>query len=108
VKRSDGAGLVSDLILVDREGALGDPDAAARGKALDNHERWLEAARALGCRGIRINAESRGTPDEQRALVIDGGYRGRFLEIEYEGEQLGEVEGTRATKRLLERTLAAL
>src|SRR5262245_34844851 len=71
-KRSDGAGLVNDLILVDREGGIGDPDAAARTKAIENHERWVEAAKALGCRGIRINAVSSGTPDEQRALVIEG------------------------------------
>ena len=41
-------------------------------------------------------------------IVVDGGYKGRFLEIEYEGDGLSEVEGTRATKTLLERTLAAL
>jgi L-ribulose-5-phosphate 3-epimerase len=71
-KRSDGAGLVNDLILIDAEGAIGDPDAAARAKALDNHQRWAEAAQALGCRGIRLNAVSEGTPDEQRKLVIEG------------------------------------
>jgi sugar phosphate isomerase/epimerase len=210
-KRSDGVGLVNDLILVDGEGAIGDPDAAGRAQALDNHKRWVEAAKALGCRGIRINAISSGTPNEQRKLVVegtraltefadsqgleillenhgdlssdaawlasvvrgvehprcgsladfgnwnlgggkwydryqgvaelvpmakgisvkghafdadgnetetdfsrmmkivvDGGYRGRFLEIEYEGDGLGETEGTSATKLLLERTLAAL
>jgi sugar phosphate isomerase/epimerase len=210
-KRSDGAGLVNDLILIDAEGAIGDPDAALRAQAIDNHKRWVEAATALGCRGIRINAVSAGTPDEQRKLVIegtraltefadeqgieilienhgglssdavwldsvvrgvahprcgsladfgnwslgdgrwydryrgvaelvptakgisvkahsfdadgnekttdfarmmkiviDGGYRGRFLEIEYEGAELSETDGTRAAKALLDRTLAAL
>jgi sugar phosphate isomerase/epimerase len=210
-KRSDGAGLVNDLILIDGAGAIGDPDAAARSTALDHHKRWVEAAKALGCRGIRINAISKGTPDEQRQrviegtralvefadqqgleillenhgglssdakwldsvvrgvaharcgsladfgnwnlgggkwydryqgvaelvptakgisvkahgfdangndtktdfakmmkIVVDGGYRGRFLEIEYEGDGLSETEGTRAAKVLLERTLAAL
>lgn len=210
-KHSDDAGLVNDLILIDGEGAIGDPGAAARTKAIDNHTRWVEAAKALGCRGIRINALSKGTPDEQRQrviegaralaefadtqgleilienhgglssdaawldsvvrgvahprcgsladfgnwslgdgkwydryrgvaelvptakgisvkahdfdasgndtktdfarmmkIVVDGGYRGRFLEIEYEGEELGETEGTRAAKLLLERTLTAL
>ena len=71
-KRSEGAGLVNDLILVDAEGAIGAPDPAARVQALDNHKRWVEAAKALGCRGIRINAESNGTPAEQRALIIEG------------------------------------
>jgi len=210
-KRSDDAGLVNDLILVDGAGAIGDPDASARTQAIDNHKRWVEAAKALGCRGIRINALSKGTPDEQRQrviegarllteladtqgleilienhgglssdavwldsvvrgvahqrcgsladfgnwrldngkwydryrgvaelvptakgisvkahsfdaagndtetdfarmmkIVVDGGYRGRFLEIEYEGTELGETEGTRAAKVLLDRTLAAL
>ena len=41
-------------------------------------------------------------------IVVDGGYRGRFLEIEYEGDELGEAEGARAARLLLERTLAAL
>ncbi len=38
-------------------------------------------------------------------IVKAAGYRG-FVGIEYEGEQLGEVEGIRKTKELLERVFA--
>jgi hypothetical protein len=36
------------------------------------------------------------------AIVLDAGYRG-YLGIEYEGSKIGEQEGVRATKKLLER-----
>ena len=70
--RCDGLGVRSVLIMCDGEGALGDPDAAARTQAVENHYRWVEAARFLGCHAIRVNAQSQGTPDEQRDLAADG------------------------------------
>jgi len=71
-KRCDDNGVKSLLIMCDGEGALGDPDTAARTKAVENHYRWIEAAKFLGCHSIRVNAQSKGTPDEQRNLVADG------------------------------------
>ena len=35
-------------------------------------------------------------------IVIDAGYHG-YVGIEFEGGKLGEVEGVRATQKLLER-----
>ena len=35
-------------------------------------------------------------------IVVDSGYHG-YVGIEYEGNRLSEVEGVRATQRLLER-----
>ena len=58
--------------MCDGEGALGDPDLAARIQAVENHYRWVEAARFLGCHSIRVNAQSQGTPEEQRDLAADG------------------------------------
>lgn len=58
--------------MCDGEGALGDPDEAARLQAVENHHRWIEAARFLGCHSIRVNARSTGTPDEQRELAAAG------------------------------------
>ena len=58
--------------MCDGEGAIGDPDAAARTRTVENHYKWVEAARFLGCHSIRVNARSQGTPDEQRALAADG------------------------------------
>lgn len=68
----DDLAVRSLLIMVDGEGALGDPDDKARATAVANHQKWLEAAKALGCHSIRVNAESRGEPGEQERLAADG------------------------------------
>jgi L-ribulose-5-phosphate 3-epimerase len=71
-RRAADAGVVQHLIMVDGEGALGDPDATRRARAVDNHRQWLDAARTLGCTTIRVNAQSDGTPEEQERLAADG------------------------------------
>ena len=65
-------GVTSVLIMCDGEGALGDPDEKKRRQAVDNHQRWLEAAKFLGCHSIRVNAQSSGTWDEQLERAADG------------------------------------
>ncbi|MFM9995929.1 MAG: sugar phosphate isomerase/epimerase family protein [Phycisphaerales bacterium] len=60
------------LIMCDGEGRLGDPEEAARLKAVENHRKWVEAARTLGCHSIRVNAASEGAYDEQMKLAADG------------------------------------
>lgn len=74
-KRCDGEGVRSVLIMCDGEGALGDPDATRRSTAIQNHHQWIEAAKALGCHSIRVNAQSRGTWEEQQKLAADGLHR---------------------------------
>ncbi len=69
---TDGEGVANVLIMCDREGDLGDPDAAKRKQAVENHLKWLDAAKTLGCHSIRVNARSTGTPEEQMALASDG------------------------------------
>lgn len=71
-KRCDDAGVKNVLIMCDGEGALGDADEAARAKAVTNHHRWVEAAAALGCHSIRVNAQSSGSYEEQQKLAADG------------------------------------
>lgn len=71
-RRAADVGVTSVLIMCDGEGALGDPDEAKRRKAVDNHKPWLEAAKELGCGGIRVNAQSDGTPEEQRGRAAEG------------------------------------
>lgn len=71
-QRCDDAGVTSVLIMCDGEGDLGDPDAAKRSTAASNHQKWLDAAAALGCHSIRVNAASRGTFAEQQRLAADG------------------------------------
>ena len=46
--RCDSEGVRSLVIMCDGEGRLGDPDDAARSKAVENHHRWVEAARFPG------------------------------------------------------------
>lgn len=70
--RAEGEGVTSLLIMCDREGALGDPDKEQRAQAVKNHYRWADAAHALGCHSIRVNAQSSGTWDEQMKLAADG------------------------------------
>ena len=69
---ADGEGVKSLLIMCDREGALGDPGGSARAKAVENHHRWVDAAKYLGCHSIRVNAQSEGEYDEQMELAADG------------------------------------
>jgi len=71
-RRCDGEGVRSLLIMCDGEGALGDPDAQARQRAVENHHKWVVAAKALGCHSIRVNAQSRGDYQEQQRLAADG------------------------------------
>jgi sugar phosphate isomerase/epimerase len=70
--RAKDHGVYQHLIMCDGEGRLGDPDAAKRREAVENHRKWLEAARTLGCMSIRVNAASDGTFDEQQKLAADG------------------------------------
>lgn len=70
--RAKGEGVTQVLIMVDGEGNLGDPDAAKRRAAAENHYKWVEAAKVLGCHAVRVNGYSSGPADEQMKLVADG------------------------------------
>ncbi len=71
-KRAADAGVKSLLIMIDGEGAIGDADEAKRATAIDNHKPWVDAAKALGCHSIRVNAQSSGTYEEQQRRAADG------------------------------------
>jgi len=71
-QRADDHGVNSLLIMIDGEGALGDPNKRKRIKAVDNHRKWLDAAKALGCHSIRVNASSKGSFDDALPLAVDG------------------------------------
>jgi L-ribulose-5-phosphate 3-epimerase len=74
-KRCSDLGVTSVLIMCDGEGQLGDADDAKRTEAVENHHKWVEAAKFLGCHSIRVNAASRGERDEQVKLAADGLHR---------------------------------
>jgi len=71
-QRADDLGVKSLLIMCDNEGSLGDPDSVARTKAVENHYKWIDAGKYLGCHSIRVNAQSEGKYDEQMKLAADG------------------------------------
>lgn len=71
-KRAEDLGVKSLLIMCDREGNIGDPDTAKRAQTVENHKKWIDAAKFLGCHSIRVNAGSSGTWQEQVKLAADG------------------------------------
>lgn len=60
------------LIMIDGEGDLGNTNEAERTKAIENHFKWVEAAKFLGCKTIRVNAYGKGSREEVKAAAIDG------------------------------------
>lgn len=60
------------LIMVDGEGQLGAADEAERKTTVDNHKKWVDAAKQLGCHSIRVNAASSGSYEEQQQRAADG------------------------------------
>jgi len=76
--RADGEGVTSLLIMCDREGALGHPDEKERMQTVENHKKWVTAAKYLGCHTIRVNgyanADRNHVPDfdDDMKRVADG------------------------------------
>jgi sugar phosphate isomerase/epimerase len=64
-------GVKSLLIMVDGEGDLADSSLATRSKAVENHYKWVKAAKFLGCHSIRVNAGGRGTMGQMQAAAVD-------------------------------------
>jgi hypothetical protein len=71
-KRSEDLGVKTMLIMCDNEGNLGDSDDAKRTKSVENHYKWVEAAKELGCHSIRVNARSNAklTPEDRACLCF--------------------------------------
>jgi sugar phosphate isomerase/epimerase len=65
-------GVKSLIIMVDGEGNLADTSLAKRTKAIENHYKWVKAAKFLGCHSIRVNAAGAGTMGQMQAAAIDG------------------------------------
>jgi sugar phosphate isomerase/epimerase len=91
--RADSEGVKSLLIMCDGEGRLGDPDNQKRTKAVENHYKWVEAAKFLGCHSIRVNAASSGSFEEQMKLAADGLKRLTEFSAKYDMNVLVENHG---------------
>lgn len=70
--RADDNGVTQLLIMVDGEGDLGDASEAKRKETIENHKKWLDAAKTLGCHSIRVNAAGKGTYEEVHDNAIKG------------------------------------
>jgi len=77
--RSKDAGVVNHLLMVDDEGSLAEADQNARVAAIENHLKWIEAAKVLGCRTVRVNLHGEGSADEKKTASVDSlGRLGEF------------------------------
>ena len=53
--RASSEGVQNVLIMIDGEGNLADDDTTKRIQDIENHYKWIEAAKYLGCNAIRVN-----------------------------------------------------
>ena len=79
LKRCKDNGVKNHLIMCDGEGELGDSDSKKRMQAVENHYKWVDAAKYLGCITIRVNAFGQGTDEEvQKAAIESLGKLGEY------------------------------
>ncbi len=69
---ANNEGVKNLLIMIDDEGELGSTDDARRKTAVENHYKWIHAAKILGCHSIRVNAFGEGEANSIRAALVDG------------------------------------
>jgi sugar phosphate isomerase/epimerase len=72
LKRCKDNGIKNHLIMCDAEGDLGDADPKKRLETVENHKKWLDAAKYLGCATIRVNAAGKGSAEEVAKNAADG------------------------------------
>ncbi len=72
ITRAEDNGVETLLIMVDGEGGLGETSTRKRLKAVENHYKWVEAAKHLGCHSIRVNAYGVGSASDVAAAAVDG------------------------------------
>jgi len=82
LQRCRDNGVKNHLIMIDSEGSLGDPGNNERMKAIDNHYKWIDAAKYLECATIRVNAIGPGSSEEVanasiESLSVLGEYAGK-------------------------------
>lgn len=71
-KRADDVGVTNVLIMCDGEGEMANLDAKKRTTAVENHYKWVDAAKFLGCHSIRVNCFGIGTAEEVAKAGADG------------------------------------
>lgn len=63
--RCNDNGVYSHLIMVDQEGELSSTSEKERNNAVENHYKWITAAKELGCTSIRVNLHGHGYNTDQ-------------------------------------------
>lgn len=71
LQRSSDAGVVNHLLMVDEEGDLAGINEKKRLQAVDDHRKWLDAAKFLGCRTVRVNLHGEGPADAKHKASVD-------------------------------------
>lgn len=69
--RSKSEGVINHLIMVDNEGPLALPNDKERLEAVENHKKWIDAAKFLGCKTVRVNLHGNGALDAKKTASID-------------------------------------
>jgi sugar phosphate isomerase/epimerase len=77
--RCDSEGVYSHLIMVDLEGSMASNDQKERNKSVENHYKWVEAAKFLGCKSLRINLHGECSEQEWVTNSVDS--LGRLVEF---------------------------
>lgn len=70
--QNDKYGVRCNLIMVDNEGDLADPDIEKRNAAVENHKKWVDATARLGGHSIRVNTFGTNDPEVWVITVQDG------------------------------------
>ncbi len=84
LKRCKDNGVTNHLLMIDGEGGLGEVNAETRNKAVDNHYKWVDAAKYLGCKTIRVNAYGTSSREEVMKAAVDG-----LIRLGEYGEKVG-------------------
>lgn len=71
LKRSEDVGVINHLIMVDEEGPLATPNDKERLKAVEDHKKWIEAAKFLGCITVRVNLHGEGDTIAKKTASVD-------------------------------------
>ena len=69
--RAESEGVKLGLIMIDTTGDLGAGGKADRDKAVERTFEWIDAAKFLGCRMVRINARGPGNAEDLRGRVAE-------------------------------------
>ena len=71
LKRSQDAGVFNHLLMCDDEGPLSSTNEKERIESVDNHKKWIEAAKTLGCLTVRVNLHGNSLQENRIRKKLD-------------------------------------